>query len=263
MASKTVKPYEKNGYRYRQEKGGKRVFRIGKVEKKAAPAPLGQRVAKDPNLLQRALRDPGLRSKLPDKYLTPAQREARQTNEFNRQIGDVSTPLTGDAMVNASQRLVRMEYDPQYKNLDAEEKKVTASGKQQASWAAGYDRDAQAIMDANKTAQQNANAATEANMRQLAQQAGVGATAQLGAGQQAAAMDMGVRGAGLGGGTQAVAQPFDRRMLGGLGLRHAGFSEQVALVDECGERALSQEGNVRVKPPNRNKRRRRNHPPER
>ena len=166
--------------------------------------PLGQRAKKDPKLLQRALKDPGLRSKLPDSMLTPAQREARQTNAFTRQLGDVSTPLTGPSMVSAAQRLTDLEYKPQYQNLDAEEKKATASGKQQAAWAQGYDRDAQAIMDANKNAQAAANATTQASLRQLAQQAGVGATAQYAGGQQAAAMDAGVRGQGLGGGTNAV-----------------------------------------------------------
>ena len=207
MADKNEGTMVKGGYFYRKEKGGSKMLRIrkaGQKPDKPTPEPLGARAKKDPKLLQRALRDPGLRSKLPDSMLTPAQREARQTNAFTRQLGDVSTPLTGPSMVSAAQRLTDLEYKPQYQNLDAEEKKATASGKQQAAWAQGYDRDAQAIMDANKNAQAAANATTQASLRQLAQQAGVGATAQYAGGQQAAAMDAGVRGQGLGGGTAAV-----------------------------------------------------------
>jgi hypothetical protein len=41
---------------------------------------LEQRVKNDPKLLKRVLANPGLRSKLPAKYLTPAQQQQRKTN---------------------------------------------------------------------------------------------------------------------------------------------------------------------------------------
>lgn len=46
----------------------------------AAKQPLSVRVAHDPKLLARVLANPGLRSKLPDKYLTAAQRSKRNVN---------------------------------------------------------------------------------------------------------------------------------------------------------------------------------------
>lgn len=52
---------------------------MAKKPPKAKPKPLNVRVASDPALLKRALADPGLRSKLADRFLSPAQRQQRAT----------------------------------------------------------------------------------------------------------------------------------------------------------------------------------------
>ena len=77
MADKP-KSYVKNGYRYRTEKGGTRVLRIGKAtpKKKGVDA-----VVADPKRLRKWLANPGLRSKLPEKYLSRDQQEERKLGE--------------------------------------------------------------------------------------------------------------------------------------------------------------------------------------
>ena len=127
----------KNGYLYRTKKGGGPMLRIRKAGSKPAPKPsLADRVAKDPALLRKALANPGLRSKLPDKYLSPQQRQQRQDRLFQEDLGDPSTPLSGGSIVRAANQLTDVALRPQYEGLDRDERKVTASRDAQQKWAA-------------------------------------------------------------------------------------------------------------------------------
>ena len=79
---------------------------VAASKKRAGTEDLATRVKRDPALLERALKDPGLRSKLPDKYLTQAQRDSRHDRQFRDDVGDINDPLSGDSLVNAADRLV-------------------------------------------------------------------------------------------------------------------------------------------------------------
>ena len=95
----------KNGYLYRTKQGGGPMLRIRKADKTTSQQSLADRVAKDPALLQKALANPGLRSKLPDKYLSPQQRQQRSDRLFEEDLGDPSTPLAGSSITRAAQQL--------------------------------------------------------------------------------------------------------------------------------------------------------------
>lgn len=191
----------KNGYLYRTKKGGGPMLRIRKAGSKPAPKPsLADRVAKDPALLQKALANPGLRSKLPDKYLSPQQRQQRQDRLFQEDLGDPSTPLSGSSITRAAQQLTDAALRPQYAGLDRDEKKVTTSRDAQQRWAGeNYGK----IADLFKSGQTAQDAAGQAGVDKAAQaqreQMAVIAEVQ----RQSAARqghDADVRGAGLDGG---------------------------------------------------------------
>ena len=163
-------------------------------------APLATRVKRDPALLQRALADPGLRSKLPANLLSPTQRAARETNAFQADIGDVTTPITGPHAVRAAQQILGSDYAQQGRDLDRQERSVNAESYAQQRWSQAYDQQAQGILGAQGAAQGNANtaakqAAVDARARMIA---GIGG-AQQGVDQRAT-QDAAVRGQGLEGG---------------------------------------------------------------
>lgn len=186
MSNKTS--YVKNGSFYRREKGGSKFLRIRKqganLDKPAKPK----------------------KSAKPAAPTTPLTPEQQRQKILENGLGDVTTPLTGSAMTGVADALVGLEYGPQYANLNTAEKKATTSGAAQAKWAQGYDRDAQAILDASKTQQDAANARSQQNLAAWRQQA-LGAAGGAVQGNQAAmAQDAGVRGSGFAGGTDAFNQ---------------------------------------------------------
>lgn len=71
-----------------------------------------QRVAHDPALLARALKDPGLRSKLPPKYLSPAQRAQRTQNFTDAQPVVPGGTLTGKDLRTQLDAAQTLQYGP-------------------------------------------------------------------------------------------------------------------------------------------------------
>lgn len=191
----------KNGYLYRTKKGGGPMLRIRKAGSKPAPKPsLADRVAKDPALLQKALANPGLRSKLPDKYLSPQQRQQRQDRLFQEDLGDPSTPLSGSSITRAAQQLTDAALRPQYAGLDRDEKKVTTSRDAQQRWAGENYGKLADLFKAGQTAQDAAGQAgvDKAAQAQREQMAVIAEVQRQAAARQA--HDADVRGAGLDGG---------------------------------------------------------------
>ena len=110
------------------------------------------RVARDPALLARALRDPGLRSKLPDKYLTAQQREQRRLNRpfmegsalTNRDVsGQVKAAETlqfgpnAEARQQQTARDVAGWYDDYVRALQGHAANIGKIGEQSAGQAQG------------------------------------------------------------------------------------------------------------------------------
>src|SRR6185312_5402866 len=71
-------------------------------------------MAKKPKELARRLKDPGLRSKLPDKYLSPAQRAQRKQNAYN------NAPVTPGSSYTNRQAGVETQAATQQKYGDAD-----------------------------------------------------------------------------------------------------------------------------------------------
>lgn len=151
------KGYTKGGYRYRQEKGGKRVLRIGKAKKPAPKPTLSERVRKDPALLQKYLADPALRSKLPDKYLNQQQLSARRDREFRTNLGDVTQGLTGDTMIRTAEELVDREYAPQERALKRTRDQIAAQQARDRDWVRAYTGQLEGLAAGTVSQQQASN----------------------------------------------------------------------------------------------------------
>lgn len=78
----------------------------------AKKPPLAQRVAHDPQLLRRALANPGLRSKLPDKYLTQEQRRQRRMNERLAQPIVAGSTMTERELARGANAAADVRYGP-------------------------------------------------------------------------------------------------------------------------------------------------------
>jgi hypothetical protein len=126
--------------------------------KKPALAPLASRVKTDPSLLARALANPGLRAKLPDNLLTPAQRQARQRNQYLSDVGDIGTPLAGQSLVNTAQQIANSDYAPLLSNVGQQEQIVNTSAGTQGNWAKRYYGDLDSLLNAIGGQQATANA---------------------------------------------------------------------------------------------------------
>jgi hypothetical protein len=106
---------------------------MAKKPPKPPKAPLAVRVKTDPKLLARVLANPGLRAQLPEKYLTPEQRQQRY----------LAQPVTpGSSTTNAAaQLLARRMTDTQFgPNAEAMQ---AQRNKDVAGWYAAYQRDLQ------------------------------------------------------------------------------------------------------------------------
>jgi len=181
---------------------------------------LGQRVARNPTLLKRALADPGLRSKLPSRYLTAKQRKTRNLNTR------LNAPLVpgGDTSYRdfARQRNTqeRLTFGPQYQELRNEKNNLAAQRQRDTSY---FDQYRGIVEEAQR---KQAELAQQANTAA----AGVAASAQ-GASQQSNEQTAAAQ-------RQAAAKsgaPFDeaayRQMAGAAAaVRNTGAQQQVAQV---------------------------------
>lgn len=99
------------------------------AKKTVAAKPTVERVAAraqhDPDFLAKALANPGLRATLPDALLPEHLRAIRKRHQFLNSIGDVETPITGDALVNVAEQLSKRGYGQTVSDLDATGKKLT------------------------------------------------------------------------------------------------------------------------------------------
>jgi hypothetical protein len=128
-------------------------------QKREGTLSLEDRVKRDPKLLARALKDPGLRSKLPDRYLNPAQVARRHDQQFRRDVGDINDPLSGDSLVNSAEVLTNREFDPLEQDIGRQEDTTRRQTAAEASRAAGYYSGLGSQLGASLGAQGQANAA--------------------------------------------------------------------------------------------------------
>jgi hypothetical protein len=166
-------------------------------------APLATRVKTDPKLRARALKDPGLRSKLPDKYLTPQQLQSRRHNQYLADLGDIGSPLSGQSLVNTARQTVDSDFAPLLAGIGNQEQIVNKSAGIQGDWAKRYYGDLNGLLSAIGGQQGAANAAAvQGAVDRGAATQGAITAADTGA-QQRLASDATVRGAGLQGSAPA------------------------------------------------------------
>jgi len=156
---------------------------------------LAQRVKRDPALLARALADPGLRSALPDRYLSPAQRASRRRNSFLRSISNPAGTLAGPGLVNAAHQISDSEFAPLLADIGNQEKTIDTRAATTGDFAKRYYGDLNSIFGSTLGAQDRANTAAVTG----AQQRGAATTGAISAADQATqarmARDAVVRGA--------------------------------------------------------------------
>ncbi len=167
----------------RRRSGGSRGSSHGERDTRS----LAERVKSDPALLERALKDPGLRSKLPDKYLSPEQLKARRENEFRRDVGDINDPLSGDSLINTAQTLTDREFDPLEQAIGQQEGRAQRQTAAEAQRAGSYYSGLNSQLGATLGAQGSANAAAlqGAAARGAGTQAAIDAALQQGNARQA------------------------------------------------------------------------------
>jgi len=99
---------------------------------------LAQRIAADPALKAKYLSNPGLRSKLPDKFLTPAQRKVRQTNAYNAAPITEGSAVTNKQLALEAANATRVRYGPQEQALQAQQQRAQSLGRDQNDWYNAY-----------------------------------------------------------------------------------------------------------------------------
>jgi hypothetical protein len=109
-----------------------------KTKGKSKGPSLADRIKADPALRAKYLANPGLRSKLPDSYLSPAQRKQRALNlRLNSPITPGST-LTGRDLAREAAAATDVRFGPQERALQTQQAQATQQGKDVAGWYDQY-----------------------------------------------------------------------------------------------------------------------------
>lgn len=126
---------------------------------------LAQRIAADPALKAKYLANPGLRSKLPDSALTPAQRKVRQANAFNAAPITEGSTVTNKQLAQEAANATQLRYGQQEQALGAQQQRAQSLGRDQNDWYAAY----RAELAQHASNAQQIGAAAVAQDAQLAQ----------------------------------------------------------------------------------------------
>lgn len=122
---------------------------------------LAERLKAHPDLLAKYMKNPGLRSKLPDSYLTPAQRKQRILNaRLNAPVVPGSS-VTGRDLAQESNAATALRYGPQERALTTQQAQARQQGIDQAGWYDQYKADLQ--QHATNTGQISAAAVGQMN----------------------------------------------------------------------------------------------------
>jgi hypothetical protein len=181
---------------------------------------LAQRIARDPALKAKYLANPGLRSKLPDNMLTPAQRAQRQTNQFNNAPITQGSSVTNRQVGVEANNAALMQYGGERQQLTQDQQRAQSLGRDQQDWYAAYRAElAQHATDARAIG--DAAVAQDAQLMQGARGLDQSQAAQQ---QQAMQADAAQRGATVDpalGKTAADASSVRQQMLAGYGSQQA------------------------------------------
>jgi hypothetical protein len=190
------------------------------AKKPAKKLTLGDRIAADPKLKARYLNDPGLRSKLDPKFLTPAQRKVRQTNAYNAIPITEGSSVTNQQLAAEAASATRVRYGPQEQALQTQQQRATSLGNDQNSWYDAY----RAELATHAANTQAIGAAAVAQDQQLAQGARGLDQTQATAQQQQMQADAATRGGTVDPSlakTASDASAVRQQMLAGFGSQQA------------------------------------------
>lgn len=104
---------------------------------------LAQRIAADPKLRAKYLKNPGLRSKLPDTSLTPELRQRRADNAFNAQPITQGSTITNAQLGREANAATLLAYGSAGRDLQAQQSREVAVGRDTAGWYDTYRRELQ------------------------------------------------------------------------------------------------------------------------
>jgi hypothetical protein len=190
------------------------------VASKPKKKSLAQRVSADPKLRAKYLKNPGLRSKLPDRLLTPELRKVRAANTYAKTPITPGSSVTNSQLARDIQSAQTVRYGPAETALKQQAIGTAQTGQAIGDWYGSYQRELQQHATNTQAINQAANAsnlALQQGITGIGQQQAAGL--QAGANQDAA--QRGTTAANLGPeATQALA--VRQQMAQGLG------SQQVA-----------------------------------
>lgn len=176
---------------------------------------LAQRIQADPKLKAKYLGDPGLRSKLPDRLLTPELRQRRAAQAYNAAPVTPGSSLTNAQLARDMQNAQTVRYGQAEQALKQQGLGTMQLAKSEQDWYGAYQRE----LAQHAQNQQAINA--QANAANLALQQGIGQvgqaqTQQLQQGADTSAAQRGATAGNLGP-EQAQAQAVRGQMAQGLG----------------------------------------------
>lgn len=99
---------------------------------------LAQRIAADPALKAKYLANPGLRSKLPDKFLTPAQRKVRQTNAYNKAPITEGSTVTNKQLAVEANDAATTQFGGVRQQYTTDQQRAQSLGRDQNDWYDAY-----------------------------------------------------------------------------------------------------------------------------
>ena len=155
-------------------------------------------------LLAKYQADPGLRSKLPDQYLTPGQLAGRKHNQYLADISNPAGTLAGPSLVNAAHQITNSEFDPLLKDIDKQGTQSRANADALRAAASGYYGNVNSLLGSILGSQDTANAAAVkgATDRGAATAAAISGAAD--AAKARMAEDAAIRGGGLQGDSASI-----------------------------------------------------------
>lgn len=160
-------------------------------------ASLAQRAKHDPALLARALKDPGLRSKLPVSLLTPELRQGRQNRLTQAAIGNPLAPLQGNTLQHLARTIVDADYQPAFSDLDRSRGQTVQDTGELGRRAQDYFAGLAGVQQNAVTGTQQGATDLDTRLKQIADDQAAKLSGVQQQGQQAIQADQAVRGGGL------------------------------------------------------------------
>lgn len=158
---------------------------------------LEERIKGSPGLLKKYQSDPGLRSRLPSRYLTAQQRTQRKSNQTNALIGQPLASLSGTTLQDIARQVTDGDYKPAYQDIDRQTGVASRETGEIARRAAAYYEALNAANAQRTQAQGAATGTQDARLAGIGEQTQAAIKQAADQGQERIQQDTALRGAGL------------------------------------------------------------------